>query len=179
MAAKLESYWEVVEPIWNGISIDSPEKFLKSLRRVPRPALLLYASHFCLSEVHNGGFLQFFWNSTGVLGPEAAEGFQAIGMERLAGVVSAANVLLGDPYPRDRNDRWDALLVESGHTEQELKQIFDESDNVFLSFRKATALLPFDQLDKQAWDLAAHDAGGFQQAATRYAQNYVNKAKVQ
>jgi len=28
--------------------------------------LLLYAAHFCLSEVHNGGFLQLFWNSTGI-----------------------------------------------------------------------------------------------------------------
>jgi len=65
---------------------------------------LLYAAHFCLSEVHNGGFLQLFWNSTGVLVPEAIEGYQALGMPKLAATFASAAGVLGSAYPRDREE---------------------------------------------------------------------------
>lgn len=60
--------------------------FFESISDVPHPLLLLYAAHFCLSELDNGGFLQLFWNSTGVLVPEAVEGYTAIGMPKLAAI---------------------------------------------------------------------------------------------
>lgn len=78
-----EEYWAVLDQYWDVIDIDSPEVFESTFNRVPRSVGLLYAAHFCQSEVCNGGFTQFFWNSTGVLGPEAVEGFRAIGRKEL------------------------------------------------------------------------------------------------
>src|ERR1700722_16068115 len=104
-----ETYWNAIDPIWDDINIDSAELFRLTFELVPRELGLLYAAHFCQSEVFNGGFTQFFWNSTGVLAPEAIEGFAAIGQLQVAAVVRRAMSMLGAPYPRDRADRWAAL----------------------------------------------------------------------
>jgi hypothetical protein len=39
-----------------------PREFAESIAEVPRPGVLLFAAHISLAEVHNGGFLQLFWN---------------------------------------------------------------------------------------------------------------------
>lgn len=115
----------------------------KSYSKAPPPAGLLYASHFCQSEVCNGGFSQFFSNSTGVLAPEAVQGFRAIGQESVAKVVESAMLPLGSPYIRDREERQAVLET-----------------------------LPpkaFDDLDERFFALIETEAGGFQSAADRYA----------
>ncbi|WP_164468170.1 DMP19 family protein [Caulobacter vibrioides] len=48
--------------------------FLAGFSAVPTPSKHLLATHWLQSEVHNGGFSQFFSNSTGVLAPEAVAG---------------------------------------------------------------------------------------------------------
>jgi hypothetical protein len=55
-----ERYCNAIEPIWDTIEIDSPESFQSTFSRVPAELGLLYAAHFCQSEVCNGGFAQFF-----------------------------------------------------------------------------------------------------------------------
>lgn len=168
----IESYWQLVEPIFSEIDIYHDEAaFAVSTASISRGVLLLYATHFCLSEIYNGGFLQFFWNSTGMIAPEATEGFRTIGMPKLASLLETAATRLGSPYPRDRDTRWDELLAASGLDEQELKGIFEDAPNRYLAFAKATRSLLWDEMDQQAWDLAEGENGGFQEAATRYAVN--------
>jgi hypothetical protein len=162
-------YWELVEPLFDIVDIDSPEAFIASIQGLNPLVINLFAAHFCLSEIHNGGFLQFFLNSTGILAPEAIEGFRAIGMPQLAAVVSEASVPLGSPYPRDRNKRWDALLIASGRPAEELEAIFKEAPNSYLAFVKATEPLNFKALNKRAWQLAEEENGDFGSAATAYA----------
>jgi hypothetical protein len=105
-----ELYWSLVEPVWDEIEIyQSPEEFARTFARVPRPAGLLYAAHFCQSEVCNGGFDQFFSNSTGVLAPEAIEGFKTIGQDFVAEIIQEACSLFGEPFPRERSLRQSKL----------------------------------------------------------------------
>lgn len=178
MAEDLRSYWDLVEPMFQHVDTTDVAKYSKSIEVVPRAVLLLFAAHFCLSEVHNGGLLQFFWNSTGILAPEAIEGFKAIGMGELASLVRAAAAPLGSPYPREREERWDAMLAATGKSEAELTAIFkekknlDERKDLYLGFVAATASLGFDQLDEQVGELAENENGGFQEAASRYAQRF-------
>jgi hypothetical protein len=101
-----EAYWKAIDRIWDDVDIDSVESFQRTFQNVPREFGLLYAAHFCQSEVCNGGFTQFFWNGTGVLAPEAVEGFVAIGQVNVADVVKGAMSMLGSPYLRDRAARW-------------------------------------------------------------------------
>lgn len=168
----ISSYWELLEPYFETINnYDGPDQFMSSIADVPRLVVLLYAAHMSSSEIHNGGFLQLFWNSTGVIAPDAIEAFHAMGMPILAALVAEASLLLGAHYPIDRDDRWDALLVESGKTEVELKRIFAEQSNFYLAFQEATSDLPFDRLNREFWKQVKVENGGLQVAATRYAQN--------
>ena len=105
-------------------------------------------------QVHNGGFLQFFWNSPGLIAPEAADGFKAIGMPMLASLLLTTAALLGSPYPSGRDARWDALLMASGRDQRDLKRIFKKSSNMYLAFEEATEPLSIDQSNRKAWELA-------------------------
>jgi hypothetical protein len=172
MTKTIRTYWDYIEPFWDVFDIyNGLQGFESSIHNAPRSVVLLYAAHFCQSEVHNGGFLQFFWNSTGVLAPEAIEGYSVIGMPTLASLLKEAASVLGTQYPRERNDRKDALLIASGHSQRELKQIFKKQENLYLAFAEATKGLPFDSLDQQFWQAAKTENGGFEAAATRYSQD--------
>ena len=89
----------------------------------------------------------------------------------MAGLLEEAAHLLGSPYPRDRDERWNVLLAASGRKPRDLKRIFKKAENFYLGFVEATETLGFDALDKQFWETSKTENGGFQVAATRFAQN--------
>ncbi len=167
----MQSYWEVIKPLFDMIDTgNGSTAFTASTSSVSRSSVLLFAAHMALAEVHNGGFLQLFWNETGVLVPEAVEGFTTIGMPTMAAILHEAAQPLGDPYPGDRDERWDALLVASGRSAKELKRIFKNAENLYFAFQEATLTLPFDALNQRFWETAKTENDGFQDAATHYAQ---------
>ncbi|MDP1663309.1 MAG: DUF4375 domain-containing protein [Phycisphaerales bacterium] len=99
-------YWPQVQQAFDDASIyAAPEEWLTGLARHPRNTGLLLAVHWLAAEVDNGGLIQFFDNSTGVVAPEAVEGLAAIGMPESAAEVSAAMARLPHPYPRDQSQR--------------------------------------------------------------------------
>lgn len=118
---------------------DGPQIFLKSFRSADPDAALIYAATFCQSEVCNGGFRQFFSNSTGVLAPEAVEAFSRLGMPNTADIVRQACERVRNPYPRERSAR-KALLNESN----------------------------FRDLDDRFYDFLEQENGGFEAASQRF-----------
>jgi hypothetical protein len=93
-------YWSLVEPV--GLPLNQswengPDEFLRMFRAIRREIGHLYAAHWCQSEVCNGGFHQFFSNSTGLLAPEALEAFQAIGAADWAEILAEAMQHFGTP----------------------------------------------------------------------------------
>ena len=143
-----ELYWSRVETVWNDISIyDGPEVFREQFTKAPAPARTLFAAHWCMSEVCNGRFHQFFWNSTGVVAPEAILAFRTIGMGQIADVLERATAWFGPAFPRDRALRMERLdQYEEAHPE---------------------AWDPFEDLDDRFFDLTRSEAGGFETAADR------------
>ncbi len=138
------AYADKVNPVWEAISIyDGPDIFLRQFSAVPAGVGHLFASHWCQAEVRNGGFSQFFSNSTGILAPEAHAGFLAIGMPKAAEMVARAMAVYPTPYPRERYDR--AMAGER------------------IDWKR------FDQLDDPFWKLLEEESGGFTAAADRYA----------
>ncbi|WP_394847857.1 DMP19 family protein [Pendulispora brunnea] len=107
---------------------DGPKPFLTDFAKVPPELGHVIAAHWCQSEVNNGGFFQFFSNSTGVLAPEAAAGFAAIGMPRAAEAVRKAMSVLGQSYPRRRWWRKFAL-ARAGKRVAELEALSNELTN--------------------------------------------------
>jgi hypothetical protein len=173
MPDSIQSYWEVLEPFFPKVNIyDGPEDYTHAMAALPRHVVLLYATHMFLAEVHDGGFLQFFWNNTGIIAPESVEGFRMMGMPMVASLLDDTATRLGSPYPRNREDRWDAMLVASGRSTRELKRIFKNPENVYIAFLEATEPLGFDLLNERVWNLANTENGGFQEAATRYARRF-------
>lgn len=96
-----ERYRKVIEPTWE--REHSPAvplhcgAWLRSLRPEQRH---LYTVHWCQAQVCNGGFHQFLANPSGILAPEAAEGFRAIGLPGCAALVDEAVAFFGTPFLR-------------------------------------------------------------------------------
>ena len=146
-------YFSLIDPHSRRVSIyNGGEIFLREYRRTPEASRHLLTAHWCQSEVCNGGFLQFFSNSTGVLAPEAVEGFEAMGLPRLAAVVRRALGFFERRFPRDRKERMAALGVTGG--------------GLHLTEEQAA---PFRQLDDEFFKLHETESGGFEAAANAYA----------
>ena len=144
-----DKYWSVVEPIWEKIEIyEGPDVFLRTFTQAPREARLLFAAHFCQSEVSTGGFHQLFSNSAGVLAPEAVEGFSAIGQTEIADVISHAMAVLGSSYPRDRKTRQAELPLDTDRF-----KTFDEKFLALIDTENGGFTVAAD-------NYAAHLAGG-------------------
>jgi Domain of unknown function (DUF4375) len=145
-----ERYWQLVEPVWKEISIyDGPSEFLRQFHRVRPEAGHLFAAHWCQSEVRNGGFHQFFSNSTGVLAPEALAAFRAIGLEEWALLLNEAMRFFGEPYPREQDERQELLATVPGNKPEEWD--------------------PFDALDGRFYDWLDTDGDRWERAADAYA----------
>jgi hypothetical protein len=145
-------YWSLVEPIWlplNRSWDDGPEEFVRRFRSVGPETGHLYAAHWCQSEICNGGLHQFFSNTTGLMAPEALDGFRAIGAADWAEILAEAMNFFGKPYPRERDDRQKLLPVRQ---------------------RLATEKWdPFYELDLRFYEWAAN----WEDAANAYAERVV------
>jgi hypothetical protein len=143
-------YWKLVDPVWDHlVQWDSPAEFLSAFSSTEVSARTLFAAHWLYSEVSNGGFHQFYWNSTGVLAPEAASAYEAIGMPRTANTVRQSMSWFPAPYPRERQTRLDLL---------------NEYDEIHPSNGG-----PFRSLDDAFYEAAESENGGFVNAANAFA----------
>jgi len=144
------SYWQLVEPVWDTVSIyDGAEVFLHQYNAAPEASRILFAAHWCQSEINNGGFEQFFSNSTGVLAPEGARAFRALHMPLTAELIVKAMAAFGPRYPRERTER-DLAMDEIGANSD------DQAG-------------PFHHLDEEFFVLVETENGGFRSAANAYA----------
>jgi hypothetical protein len=145
-----EDYWRLVEPHWERVSIyDGETAFRREYDKTPERSRHLLAAHWCVSEVRNGGLDQFFSNPTGILAPEAAQGFRAIGLPKLATLLRQAMDKFGSPYPRNRERRQAALVRVQNRGGK------DDA---------------FKLLDDRFFDLLEAAGGGFEAAADAYAR---------
>ncbi len=127
------TYWSVVEPFWiplNETWENDPTKFLKAFAEVPTVAANLYAAHWCQSEVNNGRFYQFFWNTTGILAPEAAAACRDIGLHEWERAIIGAMEFFGPTYPRERSARMSRLEPCKGTDPGP----FNDMDELFFSW---------------------------------------------
>lgn len=142
------AYRTVLQSVWDEIDIyGDPESFLSDYARAPSRARLIFAAHWSWSEISNGGLWQFYYNSTGILAPEAIQALTAIGMPRAAKVIRESSAWFGKPYNRVTEERRDLIEQCMG---QKTRKWFLELDEVF-----------FESLRSEN--------GGFRAAAERYA----------
>ncbi|MCP5520187.1 MAG: DUF4375 domain-containing protein [Verrucomicrobiales bacterium] len=119
------NYWDQIEEAFEAVDIyESYDVFKQGAGGYPEWKIDILAVHWTMSEIANGGLEQYFGNSTGILAPEAVLGFQRIGKPELAVALQKAMALLGEPYPREREQRADRLAALSGGAEAQSAQGF-------------------------------------------------------
>ncbi|AWW74264.1 hypothetical protein CD351_07460 [Erythrobacter sp. KY5] len=139
-------YPKVFEPYWDDFNFyDGRAAWLKSIEKIPDKAVNLFAVHCLHAEVHNGGFGQYFFNSTGTSAPEAVRGFGAIGMSEVASLIEDAMAVLGSPYPCDTTDaRRDRLeTLDEDFDFGDFDDRFYELADTEQFFRKLPKFVPF------------------------------------
>jgi hypothetical protein len=98
--------WAVIEPAYNAVSFyDGLDVFAASMSPLTPGQRALLALHWCVAEVSNGGFDQFFLNPTGLLEPDAVEGFRRLGVLEAADLVTRARATFAErPAPVSVDD---------------------------------------------------------------------------
>jgi hypothetical protein len=100
-------WWTVIERIYNELKL--PYEDDPRYRRLTPGQRALYVLHWADSEIGNGGFSQFYFNSTGWFAADLPELARRAGAHRHARIAEQANAaLLGrvaDEVPRDRGAR--------------------------------------------------------------------------
>ena len=113
-------WWTAIERIfWEFLHTPFDETRLDQLTAGQRA---LYLLHLTEAELYNGGFHQFYTNSTGYFARDLPAALRRIGANRHARVAERANAILvgaGKQAPRDRGERitlaeprplaWDAV----------------------------------------------------------------------
>jgi hypothetical protein len=153
-----QRYWSLIEPIWLPLNKSwdaDPGEFESAFANASPIAADLYAAHWCQSEVCNGGFHQFFYNTTGILAPEAWRAFQRMGADQWAGLLEKAIVFFGEPYPRDRSERLNLLPKSEG--------------------RKRVEWDPFHALDKQFYEWLHAEKDRWNRIADAYAEQEIRQ----
>jgi hypothetical protein len=138
-------YWSHIRQAYEDVSIyDGAEVFLPAFRELPPHVGDLLAAHWILSEVANGGLLQFFLNPTGVLAPEAAQGFDRMGLSEVAELVRKAMAYFGATYPREMEEREAFFAQQHGHS---------PDDEDWQPFKHH----PFEDVERTLYELGAPD----------------------
>ena len=98
--------WAVIAPAYDAVSFyDGPDVLAESMRPLTPGQRALLALHWCVAEVSNGGFDQFFLNPTGLLARDAADGFHRIGVPEAADLITRARAIFADrPAPANVDD---------------------------------------------------------------------------
>lgn len=124
--------YAIIEPVWWSVSTDvSPEKYKAEMARFTREQQLVFACHWYIAEVNNGGHDQFYYNSTGIVWRDALEGFTAIGQAAVAKLISESAKRMGGSPSLDRNARnetLDRLKPDFADLDKEFYRIQEVSD---------------------------------------------------
>ncbi len=103
------------------------------------------------SEVNNGGFHQYFWNSTGALAPYVVNALHAVGAVRTAALVQAALAEVGDVPWSDDDARKAAITSLSPPVREKL----NEFDQAFYANPDDLTELLYRYVDKHRAEIGA------------------------
>jgi len=123
----------VIDPVWWTADIyGSADEYEASLRKFSRSQRLVHALCWYIAEVNNGGHDQFYFNSTGIVWPDAIAAFDAIGLSDGADIVRQSAQRLGGAPARDRSERQNQL--------EQMQPSFDDLDDRFYELQKRVDL---------------------------------------
>lgn len=103
----VELIQKVINSVLNFVGELGPgEDDFELIRQTPKSAQFFWAMRLLESEVNNGGFEQYFWNSSCTLMDVAMEGYLAIGAEKYEALLKRALEFIGNGTWKDRRQRF-------------------------------------------------------------------------
>ena len=141
-ASKEASLEKTLNEIW---TIEDPSDFVTALSQyigkkcrygenmsiLSEPERIFYVGQLLEMEVNNGGFSQFFFNSSGDFANEIVSAFAEIGAVKTAKICKKAVSIYSGAVPADRNDRENAFI----ETEEKLT-VLEECDDAFFKYHE-------------------------------------------
>lgn len=95
---------------------------------------VFYVAQLLEMEVNNGGFAQFFFNSSGMFANELVASFEKIGAKKTAEICEKAISIYGDTVPLDREEREAVLLSDDEAEEERIEAVLSECDAAFYEY---------------------------------------------
>ncbi len=83
------------------------------------------------SEVNNGGFFQYLYNTSGAHLAEAVQALQMVGAQETAKIAGRVLAALGGKLPHDRDEREQFL---EGKITDQIEQLVDDCDEAFYQY---------------------------------------------
>ena len=104
-----------------------------------------FAVDYLISEVNNGGFDQYFFNSSGEYANEALLGLKKIGAIKTASIVqNSFSIFPEHKVPKDRQERWKLM----GKDKEKNQRILEELDDKFYEYPEDLTDLLFKYAEK-------------------------------
>lgn len=125
-----DNTWDPLGRIWDDQPYADGEEFTEWFNRLTKAEQVLFPTHWLCTEVYNGGFHQYFTNSTGHHAPEAIFGFCELGLHDIADIVRQTVAVFGEVFPRKRAEREEFLASFDGNDISEWNPFY-KLDDVF------------------------------------------------
>ena len=109
-------------------AIDEKCEYGDAMKKLNEHERIFYITQTLEQEVNNGGFSQYFYNSSGNFANEAVHAFTQIGALKTAEICKKAVAVFNGQVPVDRDEREN--LLES----LDCEDFFDECDNAFYDY---------------------------------------------
>ena len=106
-------------------------QFVDNMQVLSLPERFFYITQSLEMEVNNGGFDQFFLNSSGDFSNELVNAFLEIGAVKTAEICKKAVSIFDGKVPGDRDDRDDVIS-----NNEEFEAILDECDQAFFEYEE-------------------------------------------
>ena len=107
-------------------------RYGEALSVLSEPERIFYTTQILEMEVNNGGFDQFFFNSSGNLANEVVHAFTEIGAVKTADICRKAFSVYGEEVPTDRDERQDILELLN----EEQEEILERCADVFFDYEE-------------------------------------------
>ena len=111
--------------------LDNKTQYGEDMSALSEAERIFYITQTLEMEVNNGGFSQFFYNSSGDFSNELVGAFTAIGANATAAICQKAISAFGRDIPVDRDER-EEMLDELGS--DKIDEILEECDSAFLDY---------------------------------------------
>lgn len=109
-------------------AIDEKCEYGDTMEKLNEHERIFYITQILEQEINNGGFSQFFYNSSGDYSNEIVDAVTKIGAYKTAEICKKALAVFNGKVPTDREERQN--LLESLTCED----IFDKCDNAFYDY---------------------------------------------